>query len=419
MSRLRDHIERLTRGAYLTAADPGETVSGLPRGLIARCFPLFEAKALLYELSMATLELLYDDVAERRQGWSECREAVAHAREAYQHTEEALRGRLEALTGSAASARGVAVHRLYLDAVRSGVRLDFSAVDDAFYQWLDSGYFLQLNSSYALAPHAVHHIMPYLASHHKRDERVALVVVDGLALWQWLAVAPEAEAAGLKPATATCLAWLPTITRLSRQAIFRGAPPQADYAQNPQSERILWRDYWGERGFASCEVQYLYDSDEFAINESTRRLAYVSVEMDERMHVATYCSDLLSMTHAYAPRLIERLLTMARMGYTVYLTADHGSVAATGRGTVATSERPYLYADGSRGRRHLMYKKEEPRDAFVRTHPELSVFTHDSYLCLRREESFQSAGAQCLTHGGCHWREVVVPFVTIPPLTCP
>ena len=76
---------------------------------------------------------------------------------------------------------------------------------------------------------------------------------------------------------------------LSRQAIFRGGRPQMDYKQSPEAERRLWHDFWHQVGMSSYELQYLYDNEEFAINEGVNRLAYVTVEMDYKMHASISC----------------------------------------------------------------------------------------------------------------------------------
>lgn len=51
---------------------------------------------------------------------------------------------------------------------------------------------------------------------------------------------------------------------------FRGETPLQDYQQNPQNEAKLWKNYWQQHGFSDFEVQYLYKTDEFAINDGEK-----------------------------------------------------------------------------------------------------------------------------------------------------
>ena len=69
-----------------------------------------------------------------------------------------------------------------------------------------------------------------------------------------------------------------------------------DYNQNPNEESKLWRNFWQTRGVNSWEIQSIYDSDEFAVNEGVTHLAVVTVEMDEKMHAAYDYRDLLTLT---------------------------------------------------------------------------------------------------------------------------
>lgn len=384
-----------------------------PDWSLARLFPLFTASSMLSDLPPAVLRLLHADVGDRPlRTWAECREAIARAQRAYARTEEALTARLcqvpttfEALPQLAA---------LVAEALGAGVTLPTDAHNEAFQQWMDSHYFMALNSNYLQAPRAVHHVLPHLAQRFSRADRVALVVVDGLSLWQWMTLRPRFEAT-----EGTILSWLPTITQLARQALFRGAAPRDDYQQNPENECRLWRDFWQGRGFPSCEVQYLHSRTEFAINEGVRRLAYVDVGMDEMMHASPCAAQLHAATLGYGPRLAQKVGVLLDAGFRVFLTADHGNVEASGWGALPPAERTLLYRDGSRGLRHLIYTRAADRDDFLRRHPSLNALTRDAYLCLRGDECFQREGTTEVTHGGCHWMEVVIPYVEITKVISP
>ena len=43
--------------------------------------------------------------------------------------------------------------------------------------------------------------------------------------------------------------WLPSVTELSRQAIFLGKYPSVSYQQSSSSESRMWENFWLSKGF--------------------------------------------------------------------------------------------------------------------------------------------------------------------------
>ena len=239
------------------------------------------------------------------------------------------------------------------------------------------------------------------------------MVVDGFAYWQFVVLKRHLEGLGIKTQDNTILSWLPSITMLSRQAIFRGNTPTMDYKQSPDNERKLWRSYWQSQGIGQFEMQYISDDDEFAINEGVKRLAVVTVEMDKKMHSSYDYRDLLSLTENWCPRITERIKTILNAGYALYLTTDHGSVQSKGWKALTQVEKVFLYKDGSRGKRHLIYNNVEEYQRFANENRELGMLTHDNWLCMRSNLCLARNNERMITHGGCHFEEVVIPFAKI------
>lgn len=186
-----------------------------------------------------------------------------------------------------------------------------------------------------------------------------------------------------------------------------------DYKQSPESERKLWRSYWQSQGIGQFETQYISDDDEFAINEGVKRLALVTVEMDKKMHAAYDYRDLLSLTENWCPRITERIKTILDGGYALYLTTDHGCVHSKGWRSLSQVEKVFLYKDGSRGKRHLIYNNVEEYLRFANENSELGMLAHDNWLCMRNNLCLARNNERMITHGGCHFEEVVIPFVKI------
>ena len=56
----------------------------------------------------------------------------------------------------------------------------------------------------------------------------------------------------------TCFAWLPTVTSVSRQAIFSGLKPREfdDSIERTDKEESLWKTFWQNEGLKANEVMY-------------------------------------------------------------------------------------------------------------------------------------------------------------------
>jgi hypothetical protein len=309
------------------------------------------------------------------------------------------------------------VSQSVLDAIRQDkydiIRPELARLNGRFQEYLDLAYFATLHASHILAPRSVNKILPFLTFNHKGNGRVALLVVDGMAWWQYLVLREQLTAERIHTSDSTIYAWMPTITMLSRQAIFRGDDPVLDYKQSPASEEKLWSAWWTEQGIPYSDIQYIYGDSEPEIWSTTRRLALVSVTLDEVMHISDAPDLLLACTEAWARRFVRTIIALKSQGFAIYITTDHGNVLSTGAGTLSSAEKTHLFADGSRGARHLIYKDEAPMQEFLSLHEESSFLVHDNWLAYRDEQAFNKAGKRKITHGGSHLLEVAIPFITI------
>ena len=93
-----------------------------------------------------------------------------------------------------------------------------------------------------------------------QDGKVALVVMDGLALDQWVVV--HESLARQRPALRfreeSLFAWIPTLTMVSRQACFAGRPPLyfATSIDGTDREPSAWKRFWGDEGLSPVEAVY-------------------------------------------------------------------------------------------------------------------------------------------------------------------
>lgn len=390
---------------------------------ISDVFPLFADKALLKTLPFDVLDILHERIGIRKISLQEGKQMVQSI---VSEIEEQKRRSAEFFLEQLADVdvdwhnqkmTMAAVSRILAKAIKAGayegIADKIAEINEQFQRWVDSDYFATLQSNPLLKAKSVNKILPHIDANHTKEEKVALLVVDGFSYWQYVILKDALKQTDLKVEDGTTLAWMPSITMLSRQAIFRGATPKQDYKQNPENEKRLWLEYWQSRGFGSYELQYISDKDEFAINEGVKRLAVVTVRMDEKMHSSSDYKDLYSLTENWCPRIMEQIQAIVSVGYKLYLTTDHGSVLSQGWRTLNQLEKVFLYKDGSRGARHLIYNNKEEQQRFYDANRDLPMLMHDNWMSIRDTHCFANERTTMLTHGGCHFLEMVVPLVKI------
>ena len=304
------------------------------------------------------------------------------------------------------------------DAIASGqyaaIETDISRINQDFQHYLEESYFGLLHSSHSLKAQSVNKVMPYLASRYGDEKRVAFVVIDGMTFWQYEILKRQLGGKGcVVEHEDAVFAWLPSITKLSRQALFRGDDPQLDYKQGPENERKLWAGYWTQRGVLAADIQYVYGEGNWSICPNTKRLALVNVELDKVMHSLTDVKDLHSVTESWCERMSEKLIQLKSAGFDVYVTTDHGNVMASGWRELTASEKVHLYSDGSRGKRHLIYKDKEEMNRFYAANCQSGLLQHDNWIVFQNDRCFQQKDKIMITHGGSHFLEVLVPFIKI------
>lgn len=322
-----------------------------------------------------------------------------------------------------AKARGIAVGEMIADGFRP-------EVDQRFAQWLLTRY----STLPAQAPHPpvmVHHIARHLARLREKHERpVALIVVDGLALDQWLTV--RASLSGENPgwsfAERAAFAWCPTITPVSRQAIFAGKIPFffPSSVDTTSKEPMHWKAFWSDHGLAEHKTAFVKitrsqeSSDLAELLPSLSQIAALGVVLtavDEVVHgivlgpTQLHSSVQIWVKGGILARLIEWLLNA---GFHIALTSDHGNVAATGIG----SPKEGMLAE-VRGERVRVYPDELLRAKSATDFPKALAWTPQGLpknyhpLFAPPNEAFITEGEERICHGGLTLEEVLVPFVEI------
>lgn len=305
-----------------------------------------------------------------------------------------------------------------------------ASIDERFSAWLAARYG-QLSSLPAVtAPVMGHHVAPYLNRRITEGAKVALVVMDGMAMDQWLVLEGyfEQRGRGIQVERGGMFAWMPTLTSIARQAIFAGTVPR--YLKNigtTQGEPAAWTAFWTSHGLPSQAAGYikgiqrieqLAEVDELATGSQIRALGIVIDAIDVIMHGMTLGTrGLHNQVATWAEQgVLEQLFSrLLALGFEVFVTADHGNIEAHGSGKVMQG----ILAD-TRGERVRIY---EDKVLFDKSIDELGVRaepgptaglpdnTFPAYAAGRT--AFVAQGGSIVAHGGRALEELVVPFIRI------
>ncbi len=279
-------------------------------------------------------------------------------------------------------------------------------------------------------PAMLHHVPCRLARdiEDSGNSRAALIVVDGLALDQWVTIRQllQKQDANLVMRESATFAWIPTLTSVSRQSIFSGKPPLyfPSSINSTNSEEKLWKQFWEGHGLSRLDVAYqrgLGDGDAAGILDATihpgktKVVGLVVDKVDKIMHgmqlgsagmhnqIKQWCQG------GFLAALVGQLL---EYGYEVWLTADHGNIQCEDKGRSSEG----VIAE-TRGERVRVYPTPELRaqvaGAFPFAHEWQPVGLPADYfpLVAGGRDAFVNPEDAIVGHGGVAIEEVIVPLV--------
>ena len=303
------------------------------------------------------------------------------------------------------------------------------ALNTTFAGWL-AGHYSSLINLPPTNPAMLHHVPRRLARDIENScgSRAALIVVDGLALDQWVTIRQllQKQDVNLVMRESATFAWIPTLTSVSRQSIFSGKPPLyfPSSINSTNSEEKLWKQFWESHGLSRMDVAYqrgLGDGDASSVLDSaihpgkTKVVGLVVDKVDKIMHgmqlgsagmhnqIKQWCQS------GFLAALVGQLLDY---GFEVWLTADHGNIQCDGKG------RPSEGAIAeTRGERVRVYPTPELRSQVAGSFP----FAHEwqpvglpaDYfpLVAGGRDAFVNPGEAVVGHGGVAIEEVIVPLL--------
>ena len=319
-----------------------------------------------------------------------------------------------------------------------------SQIENCFADWMGRKYPSLYNLASSKRPAMVHHIAPHMAHHFTATgaaaagsgppKKYALVVVDGLAMDQWVVLRN-----GIRDALGSSthieedgsFAWVPTLTCVSRQAIFAGKEPYlfSTSLKTTSKEPLHWKNFWDDRGAKRIEVGYVkegkdqLDADfhqevmKVAEHPKMRMLSVVVGKVDQSMHgIKEGSRGLHAMVREWARSggIGKLLRSLLDLDYEITLTADHGNIHGSGIGKPNAG----VIAD-ERGERAHVFNDELTRAKFAKEYegtikwPQIGLPDDWRALLAPDRCAFVPVGKHTVGHGGIAMEEVIVPFVKI------
>ncbi len=303
--------------------------------------------------------------------------------------------------------------------------------DFLFQEWLRLNFIKLQTTPTVRYPAMLHKVPDWLSRRVDSGKKVCLLVLDGMGARQWPLLRNHLQmCANISLEEHACFAWVPTITSISRQALFSGKKPFsfADSLLTTSKEEQLWLGYWQEKGLAKREIKYAKKIESLSndvwqdlITPPSVKVAGLVINfIDEQMHgIKNGMSALNMVVDGWLTdwHFNERIAELLDKGFEIIITSDHGSQEATGIGYINEGVK----AD-TRGERVRIYHDPALRDSTAQAchgsviawpGPELGLPKATYPLLANANSAFKSKGDVIVGHGGISLHEVVVPFVIV------
>ena len=320
----------------------------------------------------------------------------------------------------------------------------YSRIQPAFFQarTLINQHFLQfVKARYSATdyysdnqgPISLASVNAWLDQHVKPDERLALICFDGMALDQWhlLKTFLQEQDKELTFTENQTFALAPSITPISRQALFSGRRPDsfADSWSKTDRDAERWLNFWAHREIPKQRIAYLPvkagDSSMSPVVETidskNKRLGILVNLFDDALHAikgmpleadkrVLYSTLNGHLSNSYIRDLLKRLL---EGGYRVFLSSDHGNTCGRGTGVLPPKAFIETYA-----RRVAIFDQVSLAQEFAQKNQGIYFRTkslpsavHPVYTA--GIDLFASKDAIEISHGGLSIEELVIPFIEV------
>jgi hypothetical protein len=287
-------------------------------------------------------------------------------------------------------------------------------INARFQRFIDNTYSTLFSLSGVKHPVLVTRILEHIKAQFQK--RKVLLVIDGMSHWQWEIMAKSLNDAGVNFNMKSTLAFIPTITAWSRQAIFKGDRPELT-ADNSKEKEFFFR-FWEQNGWQKYQIHFErigvnFPTDLNSISDNVLIMGLVCNDLDDIMHGSVLGEKQLftsTLQWIEQSNIVNYIKLLSKKGFTVFITSDHGNIEAKGIKNLRLQEK---VGSISRGKRHLFFSNESMLSNFLSLNPGLEIGIRNTTVYLRNYDAFTNENEILVTHGGSHFWEVLVPFITI------
>jgi hypothetical protein len=317
--------------------------------------------------------------------------------------------------------------------VGPNLRSTRKTLDDHFWSFLQARYsavdYYQDNKG----PISLTGVNRWIHQETTPEHRVALICFDGMALDQWYLLRNHllSRLPDLMFDENRTYAILPTITPVSRQALFAGKPPAsfAETIHKTDRDAQHWQAYWSNRNIPSKRIAFLtlkanetnwsqlrelVDSKNLRLgilinlfDQVMHHTKEMTLQADKRVYYTTINGQL---ENSQLEHLFELLLAG---GYRNFVTSDHGNVAGIGDGITPPKALIESFARRTALFDHPVLAQEFAEQNDLRLFHTKSLPPDYCPVYQTGNRLFAPKNSVQLSHGGLSIEELIVPFVEV------
>ncbi len=300
-----------------------------------------------------------------------------------------------------------------------------------FEQWMQANYTSLFFKSSPAKPIMLHRIPSWMQQNTNQGKKMCLMVMDGMGFEQWSVIREYMQNdSSLSLDESYCFAWVPTMTSISRQAMFAGKSPfhLGSDIKSTSKEGKHWQAFWKDAGLNQSQIGYKVKAEsmkteefsDMVSNRSLKVLGLVVNKVDDQMHgMKDGLSGLNVLVKHWCEQnqLTKMIQSLLDADFEIVLTSDHGNLECSGIGRISDG----VMAE-TRGERVRIYDNEKLRSAsrqkadgdMIEWPSENAGLPNNVFpLIASGNDAFVTKGESIVGHGGISLHEVIVPLVVI------
>lgn len=301
-------------------------------------------------------------------------------------------------------------------------------IDEHFELWLQESFGSLINTPTVGFPIMLHKVPDWLYLKVNNGQKVCLLVMDGMGFQQWTQVKQSIiDIPDIRIEEKGIFVWVPTITSISRQALFSGKQPRSfpESLLTTSKEKALWQAYWADKELSKNEVTYAVkvensrDIDSFKERFHSPKLkvaGFVINYIDEQMHgIKSGMSGLNAALIDWLDKwqFASKIQALLDSGFEVIITSDHGNQEAVGCGWPNEGVKAE-----TKGERVRMYKDKveysNDKTDVLEWPAKKYGLPPDIYpLVSKGRHAFIQKDKLIVGHGGISLHEVIVPLAIV------